>query len=356
MKQTSVDKLLKNPVSFLDNSGFDDDIAISSRIRLARNLNHLPFPAAASREVLQDICQMASNAALQSEALGGSDMLVFHPAEMSRLNREILLERRLASKEFIKTPEERILFVCPHEECSLMVNEEDQLRLQTIKPGFQLRQVWKKINLIDNELGQSLDYAFDEQLGFLTSCPTNVGTGMRASVMLHLPGLVLTGQIAPTIQGIGKLHLAVRGIFGEGSNNSGNLFQISNQSTLGESELKIIDELEAVIRQLISQEKNARRVLLEKKRCNFLDHVGRSYGLLRHSYKLGFEEALNSLSGLRIGVDMGLFNTIDIKQVNELFIGIGAAHLRKMFPEAVSAEEIDISRAALCREKLRQIS
>jgi protein arginine kinase len=237
-----------------------------------------------------------------------------------------------------------------------MVNEEDQLRLQTIKPGFQLRQVWKKINLIDNELGQSLDYAFDEQLGFLTSCPTNVGTGMRASVMLHLPGLVLTGQIAPTIQGIGKLHLAVRGIFGEGSNNSGNLFQISNQSTLGESELKIIDELEAVIRQLISQEKNARRVLLEKKRCDFLDHVGRSYGLLRHSYKLGFEEALNSLSGLRVGVDMGLFNTIDIKQVNELFIGIGAAHLRKMFPEAVSAEEIDISRAALCREKLRQIS
>ena len=354
MKHAPVDQLLKNPVSFLDDSGPDDDIAISSRIRLARNIGKYPFPCAASPEELQEICDAVSVAAEESEALGGKEMLVFYPPEMSGIDRQILLERRLASKEFISKPEARRLFVCPHEECSLMVNEEDQLRMQSIRPGSQLREVWHDITRMDDELGSRLDYAFDEQLGFLTSCPTNLGTGMRASVMLHLPGLVLTGQIAPTIQGINKLHMAVRGIFGEGSDNSGNFFQISNQSTLGESELKIIDELDSVIRQLILQEKNARRTLLDHDRYSILDHVGRSYGLLRHSYKLTLEEALQSLSGLRIGVDMGLFSNIDIHKVNELFITIGSAHLRKNLPEEVSENDVNIFRAALCREKLRQ--
>ena len=356
MKFSSVDQLLKNPVSFLDDSGPDDDIAISSRIRLARNIGKYPFPSSASAEVLQEVCDMVSAAAMASEALGGRKMLIFDPAVMSPVDREILLERRLASREFIRTPEHRKLFVCPDEACSLMINEEDQLRIQTIRPGFQLHEVWKAVNKIDDDLSRNLDYAFDEQLGYLTSCPTNVGTGMRASVMLHLPGLVLTGQIAPTIQGISKLHLAVRGIFGEGSDNSGNLFQISNQNTLGESELKIIDELESVIRQLIQQEKNARRTLLEENRYAVLDHVGRSYGLLRHSYKLGFKEALQSLSGLRIGVDMGLFSTIDIHRVNELFIGITPAHLKKNSDTPMNDDEVEIFRAALCREKLRQMS
>lgn len=356
MKCAAVDQLLKNPVSFLDDSGPDDDIAISSRIRLARNINKYPFPSAASPEIMQEICENVSRAAESAAALGGKDVLVFYPSDMSPLDRQILLERRLASKEFIRTPESRRLFVCPDEGCSLMINEEDQLRIQTIRPGFQLREVWKSINRIDDDLSSNLQYAFDEQLGYLTSCPTNVGTGMRASVMLHLPGLVLTGQIAPTIQGISKLHLAVRGIFGEGSDNCGNLYQISNQNTLGESELKIIDELDSVIRQLIQQEKNARRSLLENDRYNILDHVGRSYGLLRHSYKLGFEEAMQSLSGLRIGVDMGLFNSIDIHKVNELFIGIGPAHLQKNASGVLTDSEVDIMRATLCREKLRPMA
>ncbi len=356
MKQTSVDELLKNPVSFLDDSGPDDDIAISSRIRLARNLKNYPFPIAADPDALLNICDTVSFAAGKTDALGGENMLIFMPEDMSELDREILLERRLASKEFINTPQARRLFVCPDEGCSLMVNEEDQLRIQTIRPGFQLHKVWQDINFIDNELNKNLDYAFDEQLGYLTSCPTNVGTGMRASVMLHLPGLVLSGQIGPTIQGISKLHLAVRGIFGEGSDNSGNLFQISNQNTLGESEAKIIEELDSVINQLIQQEKHARRTLLENDRFSILDHAGRSYGLLRHSYRLNFEEALQSLSGLRIGVDMGLFNTIDIHKVNELFIGIGPAHLRKLAARNANSDDLDVFRAAVCREKMRQLS
>ena len=356
MINAAVDELLKNPVSFLDDSGPDDDIAISSRIRLARNLKDHPFPIAANNEELNNICETITFAAGNTDALGGENMLLFAPENMSELDREILLERRLASREFINTPEARRLFVCPDEGCSLMVNEEDQLRIQTIRPGFQLRKVWQDINYIDDELSKNLDYAFDDQLGYLTCCPTNVGTGMRASVMLHLPGLVLAGQIGATIQGIGKLHLAVRGIFGEGTANSGNLFQISNQNTLGESESKIIEELDSVIRQLILQEKHARRTLLENDRFSVLDHVGRSYGLLRHSYKLTFEEALHSLSGLRIGVDMGLFNTIDIHKVNELFIDIGPAHLRKNAAGSENNDDLDVFRAAVCREKLRQLS
>ena len=352
MTDTPIDQLLKNPVSFLDDSGPDDDIAISSRIRLARNIKGLPFPQAADEETLNQICAMVTSAAQATDVLGGKEMMHFSPAALSSIDLELLLERRLVSPDFIRTPLNRCLFVCPGEGCSLMVNEEDQLRIQTIRPGFQLQDVWKRINKIDDELGRHLEYAFDEQLGYLTCCPTNIGTGMRASVMLHLPGLVLANQIGPTVHGIGKLHLAVRGIFGEGSNNCGNLFQISNQCTLGESEEKIIEGLSLVIRQIIQQEKYARRKLLDTDRYAILDHVGRSYGLLRHSYKISFEEALNSLSGLRIGVDMGLFTTLDIHRVNELFIAIGSAHLRKKHPGEYSDRELDIIRANCCRELL----
>ena len=354
MITSSVDQLLKNPVSFLDDSGPDDDIAISSRIRLARNIKGYPFPTAASPQNLQEISSVVTLAAKGTETLGGKEMMYFLPEELSDIDRKLLLERRLVSPDFIRNPQNRALFVCPGETCSLMVNEEDQLRIQAIRPGFQLEEVWKHISQTDDELGCHLEYAFDDQLGFLTSCPTNVGTGMRASVMLHLPGLVLTGQIASTVQGIAKLHMAVRGIFGEGSDNCGNLFQISNQSTLGESETKIIDNLSSVIKQLIQQEKHARRKLLEDNRYAIFDNVGRSYGLLRHSYKISFKEAMNCLSGLRVGVDMNLFTLMDIHKVNELFIAIGAAHLQKRQTGEHSEGDIDILRAECCRKLLAE--
>ena len=188
---------------------------------------------------------------------------------------------------------------------------------------------------------------------FCTSLVSATNTGMRASVMLHLPGLVLTGQIAPTIHGISKLHLAVRGIFGEGSDNRGNLFQISNQSTLGESEENILSTLSAVIDQLIHHEKRARQTLLQDDRYGLLDYIGRSYGILRHSYKLSGEEALKSLSGVRLGVDLGLFNSVDIGKVNELFIATGSAHLQERAGILLSSDERDVRRAQLCREMLK---
>jgi protein arginine kinase len=234
-----------------------------------------------------------------------------------------------------------------------MINEEDHLRIQALCPGLQLLKVWEQINKLDSELEKALPYAYDSQLGYLTSCPTNVGTGMRASVMLHLPGLILTGKINAAIQGVNKLGLAVRGIFGEGTDNRGNLFQVSNQSTLGESEIQIIERLNTVITQLIMYEKNCRSSLLKDKKYFLLDHVGRSYGILRHSYTLSSEEALNSLSDIRTGVDMGMFNSIDLHTVNKLLITINPAHLQKFAQKELSSQERDIFRAALVRKQLK---
>ena len=352
----SIDQLLRSPVSFLADSGPEEDIALSSRIRLARNLAGRPFPAAASLESRQEVCELVSQAAAGSGVLGCPDCYSFDPAEMSPLDREILFERRLASRDFLERDGGTRLLVRADESSSIMVNEEDQLRIQTLRPGFQLDEVWRVINALDDELSAKLDCAFDDKLGYLTSCPTNVGTGMRASVMLHLPGLVLSGQIGPTIQGVAKLNLAVRGIFGEGTDNRGNLYQVSNQSTLGESETQIIERLNTVISQLIAQEKIARQQLILRDRFALLDHVGRSYGILRHAYRITTEEALNSLSGIRIGVDLGMFNTVDIKMVNELFLAINPAHLQKRAGKELSAPERDICRAALCRDKLKGIS
>ncbi len=349
-----IERLLGNPVSFLADSGPDEDIAISSRIRLARNLAGRPFPSAASDEALCEVCGLVSDAASASGALGCPECFAFEPETLTPLEREILFERRLASRDFLARNGGTRLLVSNDESCSIMINEEDQLRIQALRPGFQLEAVWEEIDKLDDELGSRLDYAFDERLGFLTSCPTNVGTGMRASVMLHLPGLVLSGRIGPTIQGVNKLNLAVRGIFGEGTDNRGNLFQVSNQSTLGESEMQILERLSNVIGQLIAYEKNAREQLIAQDQFSILDHVGRSYGLLRHAYKLSSEEALNSLSGVRIGVDLGMFNSIDIKKVNELFIAINPAHLQLSAGRELSAAERNVCRAALCREKLKQ--
>lgn len=350
-----IKRFLDRPVSFLDDTGPCADIAISTRIRLARNLAGFPFPCAASKEDKQKVCETVTTAVRDGKILDFDSVhSEFDPAQLDEIGRQFLVERRLASKEFISAPlDGKRLLVCPLERCSIMVNEEDQIRIQSIRPGFQLPEVYREIDRIDDALSCLVDYAFDEQLGFLTSCPTNTGTGMRASVMLHLPGLVLTGQIAPTIHGISKLNLAVRGIFGEGSDNRGNLFQISNQSTLGESEDNIISTLAAVIEQLVFHEKRARQTLLKDDRYGVLDYVGRAYGVLRHSYKLSGEEALKCLSGVRLGVDLGLFNAVDIRKVNELFIATGAAHLQFNSGMELDSNTRDIKRAQLCREKLK---
>ena len=234
-----------------------------------------------------------------------------------------------------------------------MINEEDHLRIQALSPGFQLESVWQRINQFDDVLASRIPYAFDPRLGFLTSCPSNLGTGMRASVMLHLPGLVMAGQIAAVKQALGKLGLAVRGFYGEGSENFGNLFQISNQSTLGESEPQILERISSIVKQIIIHEKQSRQVLLDQKQSFLLNQVGRAYGILRHGYMISSEEALNSLSALRLGVDMKMFSSVDIHTVNELFLNVQPSHLQIAEHKELSQEERDTARATLIRETLK---
>ena len=351
-----ISRLIGCPVSFLADSGPDDDIAISSRIRLARNLANRFFPEACDVIQLREISTEIANAAVSSGALGCPECFDFKLDELDELDREVLFERRIASRDLLNRPEGARVLIRPDEAASVMINEEDHLRIQYLRPGFQLEAVWQVIDQLDNLIASRLEYAFDERLGFLTSCPTNVGTGMRASVMLHLPGLTLAGELTSTVQGVAKLGFAVRGIAGEGSDNRGNLFQISNQSTLGESETDIIDRLSRLISTLVLNEKQARRRLLEQDQTTLLDWVGRSYGTLRYAYSISTEEALNALSGVRLGVDLGMFSNLSIHIVNELFREINSAHLQKKAGGPLTPQECDAARAALCRERLIQLN
>lgn len=349
----AIKQLLQNNASFLSPVS-TDGIAISSRIRLSRNLAHLPFPIASDKENAMRVIFELSEFCSHSQSLGAPDCHFLEIEKLDDWEKLLLLERRLASNELIKSKIPSALAVSSDESTSIMINEEDHLRLQVLKPGFDLESCWKKVSGLDDELGRELEFAWSDELGYLTECPTNLGTGMRASVMLHLPGLVMTDQIEPTIHGIRKLGLAVRGIYGEGSDNSGRLFQVSNQVTLGESEECIIEQLSAVIRQLVEYERRARHTLLDQDRFSLLDHVGRAFGVLQNSYKLSTEDAVEALSALRLGVDIGLFKHLTIAAVNQLFLELNPGHLQMRSALALPESEQEILRAKLFREKLRE--
>ena len=348
-----ISRLLQTSASFLFPEG-NEGIAISSRIRLSRNLSSLPFPVASDAESALRVIREVSESCSNSKLMGRRKCLFLEMKELDELEKNFLQERRLASSELLKSPIPSALAVSSDERVSIMVNEEDHLRIQVLNSGFDLETCWQKINTLDDELGKSMEFAWSDELGFLTECPTNMGTGMRASVMLHLPGLVMTDQIDSTIHGIRKLGLAVRGICGEGSKNTGTLYQVSNQITLGESEESIIEQLSAVIRQLIEYERRARRALLDRDRFSLLDHVGRAFGLLQNSYKLSTDEAIEALSALRFGVDLGLFKYLSIASVNELFLESGPGHLQMRAGLALPENEQEVLRAKLFRNKLRE--
>jgi protein arginine kinase len=248
------------------------------------------------------------------------------------------------------------LVVNRSETFSVMINEEDHLRMQALRPGLQLRQAWTAIDAFDSALEKKINYAFDNELGYLTACPTNLGTGIRVSAMLHLPGLVLGEQINPIIQSVNKLGLAVRGLYGEGTEALGNVFQVSNQMTLGESENMIVERLEKVLSQIIEHEENARQTLLEKKPKVVFNHIGRAYGILANAHSISSKETMNLLSLMRLGVDMDLFPGADRALVDELFLTTQPAHLQKQLSDKLSAEERDLLRADMVRERLKDVS
>lgn len=342
------------PAESARRKGPHDRIVMSSRVRLARNIRDAAFPGWAKkpeRVRILDAIRPAVEGLPEMRGAFSESM-----DNLSALDKMILVERHLISREHQAKSAGSGLVLNREETLCVMINEEDHLRMQALRPGLQLKQAWMAIDSADTALERKLDYAFNTDLGYLTACPTNLGTGIRVSAMLHLPGLVLAEQINPIIQSVNKLGLAVRGLYGEGTEALGNVFQVSNQMTLGETETAIVERLDKVLSQIIEHEENARATLLEKKPKMVYNHIGRAYGILANAHSISSKETMNLLSLMRLGIDLGLFAGSERSLTDELFILTQPAHLQKQHSEKLSAEERDLLRADMVREHLRNVS
>jgi len=349
----SIHEFLVSPAEMARREGPHNRIVMSSRVRLARNLKGLAFPGWAKKVERIKALEMIRPAVEALPQLGGAFSQSMD--NMTVLEKNILVERHLISREHAaKTAGSGLVFNREESLC-VMINEEDHLRMQALRPGLQLKQAWATIDQVDSKLEKRLEYAFSTNLGYLTACPTNLGTGIRVSAMLHLPGLVLAEQINQIIQAVNKLGLAVRGLYGEGTEALGNVFQVSNQMTLGESEADIVEKLNKVLSQIIEHEENSRSTLVEKKPKAVYNHIGRAYGTLANAHSISSKETMNLLSMMRLGVDLGLFPDLERWLVDELFIVTQPAHLQKLHSEKLSAEERDLLRADMLRERLRDV-
>jgi protein arginine kinase len=342
-------------LDWLDASGSDSGIVLSTRVRLARNLQGHAFGRRGRTNDRLAVLGQVREAIDEVAELNGAD--VQEITELPERLRQILLERRLASRDLIgkgdSEPRRGAAVVLPaSESLSIMVNEEDHLRLQRVVSGLDLRSAWDSLDRIDESLGQVLPYAFHHEFGFLTSCPTNVGTGLRASVLVHLPGLVLTKEIGKVLQGLSQVGLTFRGLYGEGSEVVGNFFQISNQTTLGKGEEELVDHLDRIVRQVISYESQARHVLLRDARAVTEDKIWRAYGLLRYARSLSFEELMNLLSGVRLGVSQKLLSGLRVYSLNKLMIYTQPAHLEQAAGRELPPAECDLHRGAYVRRIL----
>ena len=336
---------------WLRGEGPHHQIVISSRVRLARNLRNRAFPGWAKKAERSSILDLIRPRVEELPEM--QDSFAEGLQDLSALEKQVLVERHLISREHAAKGVGSAVVMNRRQTLSIMINEEDHLRMQSIRSGLQLKQAFKLVDKIDSALENKLEFAYDQRLGYLTACPTNVGTGMRASAMLHLPGLVLSELINQVIQAVSKIGLAVRGLYGEGTEAMGNLFQISNQTTLGEKEDEIINRLSKVIETIIEKEHDARQVLLQKKSNTLSDQIGRAYGVLTYAHAMASKEALNLLSIIKLGVDLGTFPENRRLPIDELFIDTQPAHLQKSSQQKLNAEERDHLRAQIIRERLK---
>ena len=348
---TKLNDLLKNTGQWLKGTGANSDIVISSRIRLARNLNKFPFTDWADKKNQQTVLEKIKKAIDKSSYFKKS--LFLRLDELNDLDRQFLLERHLISRELATKKGPRAVCISDKEVFSVMINEEDHLRLQIIQPGFDFSESWCLIDRIDNELSSNLGFAYSPKLGFLTACPTNTGTGMRASAMLHLPVLVMNKRIEKILETITKLSFVARGLHGEGTEAAGNFFQISNQRTLGRSEADIINDIKRIIKQIIDHERDSRTRLLKNNLLELEDKICRAYGILKNARIISSGETISLLSMLKLGIDLGLIKSVGRSLVNELFILVQPAHLQKVEGKALTLEERDSKRAQLIRERLK---
>ena len=345
-----LDDLIKNTAQWLKGTGANSNIVMSTRVRLARNLALKPFPNKARKKDLTDI--MAAIEAAMREIDFFKKAIFIHISELDNVDKQFLIERHLMSHEHAANTDGKALVVSDEEVLSVMINEEDHMRLQVMQSGLNLNECWKVANLMDDALSDKLDFAYSIHWGYLTACPTNTGTAMRGSVMLHLPALVMTKQINKVLAAVSKLSFASRGFYGEGTQASGNFYQISNQVSMGHTEVDVIENISGLIRQIIEQEEQARQALLVQNRTMLEDKIFRSLGILKTSRIVSSQETIELLSMVRLGVDLGIINDVNRSAVNELFMMTQPAHLQKIEGKKLSASERDAKRASVIRQKL----
>lgn len=341
---------------WMEGTGPDNDVVISSRVRLARNVAGMPFPHFMSEEDTDKVLHAVKLAVNNKELVKQVGTMEFVDlSELTDTERQILVEKHLISPQHIENPLNRAVVITPDESVSIMVNEEDHLRIQCLLPGLQLDETWQLANNLDDLLELTLDYSFCERRGYLTACPTNVGTGLRASVMLHLPGLVMTKQIGHIVNTISQLGLAVRGYYGEGTEAYGNLFQFSNQVTMGQTEQEIVKNLLAVTNQIVTQERSSRDTVFRDNRLRLEDRIYRSIGTMSYARMITSEEALRNISDMRLGVELGIIKGVTFECINELVILTRPAFLIKKAGRELEPGERDILRADIIREKLSDV-
>ncbi|MCZ2341870.1 MAG: protein arginine kinase [Bacteroidales bacterium] len=350
----NLDSLLPNLGEWLKGTGPESDVVISTRIRLARNLAHYPFAGRANLAQKTEIETRGRECLTQAQL--PAPLPYVSVAALPTLDRQFLVERQLISRELANVLEgPRGVAFDERESVSVMVNEEDHLRLQVMRSGLALDEAWAEIDKLDDALEARLRFAFHEQFGYLTACPTNVGTGMRGSVMVHLPALGITKQIEKVFRALQKINLVVRGLYGEGSRASGDLYQISNQVTLGKSESRVLTEIREVIAMILQYERSARQVLIRERRQAEHDRVARALGTLGSATMITSEETMELLSAVRLGIHLQLVDNIPANLVNQLFIQTQSAHLQKLMGTVLDGEERNAARARYLRAKLREL-
>jgi protein arginine kinase len=336
---------------WLRGSGPMSEIVISTRIRLARNVSGFPFLTRCTRHQRMSLEKRVRETVLNSQV--ASKMLYVDLEEAPEIDRQLLVERHLISKPHADDTGARGVAIGDGETLSIMVNEEDHLRIQVLRSGLQLDESWEQINQIDDALEAKLDFSFHPRFGYLTACPTNVGTGIRVSVMLHLPGLKLTNEIEKVFRAAKEMRLAVRGLYGEGTEATGDFYQVSNQTTLGKSEDDIINDFKQfVIPKILDYEHQARRTLLTDKTAALDDKIFRALGTLRSARLMGSEETLSFLSHLRMGINLGRVKDVDIRTLNELFLMTQPAHLQKLQGKKLDGDLRRAARAEYIRHRL----
>ena len=349
-----LDDLASSSGEWLKGTGPESDIVISSRIRLARNLADFPFISRTTEADRAEIEKTLRShiTSLQESGRFPQQTLYLDVNDLEDVDRQFLVERQLVSRELAESEGARAVVIDPAERFSVMINEEDHLRFQVMHSGLDLGSTWRQINELDDLIEEQATYAFHDKLGYLTACPTNVGTGVRVSVMLHLPALVITRQIEKVFKSLQKINLAVRGLYGEGSQAMGDFYQISNQITLGMTEEELTKKVSDVVPVLIDYERQAREFLVRESHETLHDRVSRAYGILRTAQTISSEETMHLLSSVRMGINLGLISDLEIPTINKLFIHTQPAHLQKLSGIELDKSDRDIERASYLRRHL----